>query len=136
MHIHGVGRGGGGHLESPAMEKESPPPSLSDSAADSPRMAQLRRLLEKSPRDPFLVYGLAMEFKKAGDSARAIEHFEQTIEIDPGYAYAHYQKGQVEESTGDTEAAKRTYREGIAAAKKKGDAHAAGEIEAALSVLE
>jgi tetratricopeptide (TPR) repeat protein len=118
------------------MEKESAPPSLSHPAAETPRMAQLRRLLEKSPRDPFLVYGLAMEFKKAGDSTRAIEHFEQTIEIDPGYAYAYYQKGQVQESTGDADAAKRTYRDGIAAANKKGDAHAAGEIEAALSMLE
>jgi Tfp pilus assembly protein PilF len=77
-----------------------------------------------------------MEFKKAGDAARAIEHFDKTIDIDPGYAYAYYQKGQVLESTGDAEAAKRTYREGIEAAKKKGDAHAAGEIEAALSMIE
>src|SRR6476646_9538538 len=94
------------------------------SSSESPRMQQLRRLLEKSPRDPFLVYGLAMEFKKAGDAARAIEHFDRTIEIDPGYAYAYYQKGQVQESTGDIESAKHTYRDGIEAAKKKGDAHA------------
>jgi Tfp pilus assembly protein PilF len=118
------------------MEKEPPPQSLSNSAAETPRMAQLRHLLEKSPRDPFLVYGLAMEFKKAADPARAIEHFDRTIEIDPAYAYAYYQKGQVQESTGDIDAAKRTYRDGIEAAKKKGDAHAAGEIEAALSTLE
>jgi hypothetical protein len=44
--------------------------------------------------------------------------------------------GQVLESIGDAEAAKRTYRDGIEAATKKGDAHAAGEIEAALSMLE
>src|SRR4051794_39877315 len=110
------------------MEQTSPP--------ESPRMQQLRRLLEKSPRDPFIVYGLGMEFKKAGDAARAVEHFDRTIEIDPGYAYAYYQKGQVEESTGDVESAKRTYRAGIEAAQKKGDAHAAGEIEGALSMLE
>ena len=99
-------------------------------------MAQLRRLLEKTPGDPFLVYGLGMEFKKVGDAARAIEHFKKTIELDPAYAYAYYQMGQVLESIGDAEAAKRTYRDGIEAATKKGDAHAAGEIEAALSMLE
>jgi tetratricopeptide (TPR) repeat protein len=119
------------------MEKESPPPqSLSDPPAETARMAQLRRLLEKSPRDPFLIYGLGMELKKVGDAAGAIEHFNRTLEIDPGYAYAYYQKGQVQEAAGDAEAAKRTYRDGIEAAKKKGDAHAAGEIEAALSLLE
>ena len=110
------------------MDKTSPP--------ESARMQQLRRLLEKSPRDPFLVYGLAMEFKKLGDAASAIEHFDRTIEIDAAYAYAYYQKGQVQESTGEVESAKRTYRAGIEAAKLKGDAHAAGEIEAALAVLE
>jgi len=119
------------------MEKEPlPPQSASDGPAETPRMTQLRRLLEKTPRDAFLVYGLAMEFKKVGDDARAIEHFDKTIEIDSAYAYAYYQKGQVLESTGDNDAAKRTYREGIEAAKTKGDTHAAGEIEAALSMLE
>jgi tetratricopeptide (TPR) repeat protein len=110
------------------MEKTSSP--------ETPRIQQLRRLLEKTPRDPFLVYGLAMEFKKLGDAARAIEHFDRTIEIDAGYAYAYYQKGQVLESIGDAEAARQTYRAGIDAAQKKGDAHAAGEIEAALGMLE
>lgn len=115
------------------MEKESAPPS--DHPADTPRMAQLRRLLEKSPHDPFLIYGLAMEFKKLGDAASAVDHFDLTIGIDPTYAYAYYQKGQVQESIGDLAAAKHTYRDGIAAANKNGDAHAAGEIEAALSML-
>ena len=119
------------------MEKETPPaPSSSDLSSETPRMQQLRRMLEKSPRDPFLVYGLGMEFKKLGDAARAVEQFTKVIELDPGYAYAYYQQGQVLESTGETDSAKRVYRDGIAAAQKKGDAHAAGELEAALSMIE
>jgi Flp pilus assembly protein TadD len=114
---------------------ENEPPSVSP-AAESPRMRQLRQMLKKSPRDPFLVYGIAMELKKAGDTARAVEHFRQVIEIDPGYAYAYYQQGQVLESTGDVGQARRVYQAGIEAAKAKGDAHAAGELEAALSMLE
>jgi hypothetical protein len=42
----------------------------------------------------------------------------------------------VHESTGDVESAKHAYREGIAAATKKGDAHARDEIQAALDMVE
>ena len=58
------------------------------------------------------------------------------IALDPGYCYAYHQKGLTFESAGDTEQAKSAYRAGIAAAKQKGDAHAQGEIEAALSMIE
>ena len=40
------------------------------------------------------------------------------------------------ESAGDAEAAKQPYRDGIEAATQKGDAHAQGEIEAALDMIE
>lgn len=113
------------------MEKETAPES-----AGSPRMQQLRKMLERQPDDPFLLYGLAMEFKKAGDALRALEYFDRTIAKDAGYCYAYYQRGLVLESEGDVEAAKRAYREGIDAAIKKGDAHARGEIEAALAGIE
>ena len=44
--------------------------------------------------------------------------------------------GLVHESQGDNDAAKAAYREGIAAAIRKGDDHARGEIEAALSMID
>lgn len=99
-------------------------------------MAQLQRMLQKTPDDPFLLYGIAMEHKKAGHADQAIEFFNRVLERDPGYCYAYHQRGLVHESTGDMDAARQSYREGIAAARKKGDAHAADEIEAALSELE
>ena len=37
--------------------------------------------------------------------------------------------------TGDIEAAKRSYNDGIVAAKRSGDAHALSEIEGALQML-
>jgi tetratricopeptide (TPR) repeat protein len=102
----------------------------------SERLAKLQQMLQREPNDPFLLYGIAMEHKKLGEVASAIEYFDETIARDAGYCYAYFQKGQVLESTGDREAAKATYRAGIAAAQKKGDAHAAGEIEAALQMIE
>ena len=101
----------------------------------SERLTQLLKMLEREPTDPFLLYGVAMEHKKAGRAPDAIEFFERTIAADAGYCYAYHQKGLVHESTGDVEAAKSAYRAGVAAATKKGDEHARSEIQAALDML-
>src|SRR5688572_8364589 len=102
----------------------------------SERLEKLTQLLAREPNDTFLIYGLALEHKKLGDDARATALLDRVIAIDPGYCYDYYQKGMAFESTGDSEAAKSAYRAGIDAAKKKGDAHAQGELEAALAMIE
>jgi Tfp pilus assembly protein PilF len=101
----------------------------------SDRLAQLLKMLEREPRDTFLLYGIALEHKKVGDAPRAIEFLDKVIAIDPGYCYAYHQKGLVHESAGDTESAKGAYRDGVAAAQKKGDEHARQEIATALEML-
>jgi tetratricopeptide (TPR) repeat protein len=99
------------------------------------RSQQLEKMLEREPNDPFLLYGLALEHKKSSDFPRAIQLLHRTIEVDPGYCYAYYQLGQIHAANGDVATAKRVFEQGIAAATKKGDAHAAGEISAALAEL-
>jgi Flp pilus assembly protein TadD len=101
----------------------------------SDRMRQLQRMLERQPDDPFLLYGVAMEHKKAGDAAGALEYLGRVTRKDPNDCYAYYQRGLVHESQGDTDAARRAYQDGIAASERAGDAHAKGEIEAALEML-
>jgi Tfp pilus assembly protein PilF len=105
------------------------------SEAVSPRMRQLQTMLERQPDDAFLLYGMAMEFKKAGDSAKALEYFAKVIQRDPNYCYAYYQQSQVHESLGDADAARRSLRQGLEAADRTGDSHARSEIEAALMAL-
>ena len=106
------------------------------SPATTPRMRQLRQMLQRQPDDPFLLYGLAMEHKKADEPALALEFFGKVLQRDPNYCYAYYQRAQVHESLGDVEAAKRSLREGLEAADRSGDGHARQEIEAALALLE
>ena len=98
-------------------------------------MRQLQQMLERQPDDPFLLYGMAMEHKKGGDAAAALEYFGRVTQRDPNYCYAYYQRGLVHESQGDTEAARQAYRDGIQAADRSGDAHARGELEAAMEML-
>jgi len=102
----------------------------------SPRMAQLQKMLERTPNDPFLLYGLALEYKKAGDFPTALQYLRKTTEIDAGYCYAYFQRGQVYEAMGDVPSARQAYLEGIDAAAKKGDQHARSELEGALGMIE
>ncbi len=102
----------------------------------SDRLDKLQKLLEKSPGDTFLLYAMAMEHKKSGNSAAALEYFDQVILHDWGYCYAYHQKGLLLESLGKTEEAKAAYRHGIDAATKKNDHHAREEIAAALQMVE
>jgi predicted Zn-dependent protease len=102
----------------------------------SPRAEQLRKLLEKTPGDTFLLYALALELKKLDDKAGALDYLARTITIDPHYHYAYYQQGQILESQGETEAAKAAYDAGIARAGKVGDGKALGELNAARDLLD
>ena len=98
-------------------------------------MRQLQQMLQRQPDDPFLLYGMALEHKKSGDAAAALDYLGRVTQKDPNYCYAYYQRGLVHESQGDTEAARRAYCDGIEAANCAGDAHARGELEAALEML-
>ena len=102
----------------------------------SERLEKLQQMLAREPNDTFLLYGIAMEHRKLNDFAAALEYLARVTQLDPGYCYAYHQKGLVHESQGDTDAAKRAYREGIEAAIRKGDDHARGEIEAALAMID
>jgi tetratricopeptide (TPR) repeat protein len=103
---------------------------------NSDRLEKLQQMLARDPNDTFLLYGIAMEHKKRDDHVAALEFFDRVTSLDPGYCYAYHQKGLVHESQGNADAAKQAYRDGIRAAIRKGDDHARGEIEAALSMIE
>jgi Tfp pilus assembly protein PilF len=101
----------------------------------STRMEQLEKMLATEPNDTFLLYGLGLECKKANLPQQALEYLKRVIALDPGYCYAYHQMGLIHESLEDPDGARNAYRAGIEAARQKGDQHAQGEIEAALSML-
>lgn len=101
----------------------------------SDRLPKILQMLEAKPGDTFLLYAAAMEYKKANDIARALEYLDRTVQFDPSYAYAYFQKGQVHEMQGEIDLARQTYLAGIDAARQKGDSHAASELQGALEML-
>ena len=100
------------------------------------RFEQIQKMLEATPTDAFLLYGAALELKKGGRFAESVAYLDRTIAADPNMSYAYYQKGQVLEETGDTDAAAAAYRAGLVAARRVGDAKAEGELSQALSIVE
>ncbi len=99
------------------------------------RLETLKNLVAQNPNDTFLRYGLAMEYRNAGDLEAAMREFESLIATHPDYVAAYFHAGQTLEKLRRYEEAGRVYRTGMEAARRAGDAHAAAELEGALALL-
>jgi predicted Zn-dependent protease len=104
-------------------------------------MEQIEALLADDPADPFLRYGLAMEYSSQGDDETAVRHFRELIALAPAKPYipAFLMCGQALARLGKEGEAAEVLKEGIAAATKAGtpDAlHARGEMEGLLATVE
>jgi Tfp pilus assembly protein PilF len=101
----------------------------------SSRLEALKGMVAENPKQSFLRYGLAMEYKNAGDLEAAVGEFRALIATDPDYSAAYFHGGQTLEKLGREEEAREVYREGIEASTRKGDLHTRNEIQAALEML-
>ena len=93
------------------------------------RKDQIEAMLADDPNDPFLRYGLAMEYVSAGDLGTAVRLFQELIQVAPDYVPAYVQAGQLCARLGRENEAKAIFGAGIDTARKQGDHHAAGEME-------
>jgi len=94
----------------------------------APAIARLEKLLG-TPRDGALLrFSLGLEYVKAGDAGKAVGFFRDAVAKDPGYSAAWRALGKALESAGRADDALAAYRDGIAAAQKKGDKQAEKEM--------
>jgi tetratricopeptide (TPR) repeat protein len=94
----------------------------------TPAIARLEKLLG-TPRDGALLrFSLGLEYTKAENTDKAIEHFRNALAMDPAYSAAWRALGKALESAGQADAALAAYRDGIAAAHRKGDKQAEKEM--------
>jgi tetratricopeptide (TPR) repeat protein len=101
-----------------------------------PSLDQLLPLLAAEPKDTFLRYAVAMEYAKLARHDEALKEFNTLLEHTPDYVPAYFMAGRTCEQRGDLESAKTFYKNGIAAAHRTGDTHAASEISGALMAIE
>jgi predicted Zn-dependent protease len=101
-------------------------------------MAQIEALLADDPADPFLRYGLALEYASAGDDATAARLLRELIDSTPDQPYvpAFLMAGQVLNRLGRVAEACDVLRKGIEAARTVGNDHARGEMEGLLISIE
>jgi tetratricopeptide (TPR) repeat protein len=99
------------------------------------RVAMLNEILAENPSDAFARYGLAMEYSKAGELERALEEFRKLLSSNPDYTAGYFMAAQTLARASRNDEAKKMLSEGIASAKRMGNAHAQSEMEAMLDEL-
>jgi predicted Zn-dependent protease len=93
------------------------------------RKAQLEEMLADEPNDPFLRYGLAMEFVSEGNDTEAVRRFEELFAVSADYVPGYLQAGQALLRLGRNAEARDVLNRGIGVAMRQGDQHAAEEMQ-------
>lgn len=99
------------------------------------RVAMLNEILAQNPNDAFARYGLAMEFSKAGNIDGAMQEFAKLLSSNPDYTPGYFMAAQTLARADRSDQAKKMLLDGIASAKRTGNAHAQSEMEAMLDEL-
>jgi Flp pilus assembly protein TadD len=100
------------------------------------RRQQIEEMLAAEPNDPELHYMLAMEHVSGGDDAGAVNCFRELLRLRPDYPPAYHQAGRALQRLDRIAEARAVLQQGIPVALKKGDQHAAGEMQELLDMLE
>jgi tetratricopeptide (TPR) repeat protein len=99
------------------------------------RLAMLTEILAHSPNDAFARYGLALEHSNRGETEKALEEFGKLLAAHPDYTAGYFMAAQTLARAARTDDAKKMLGDGIASAKRTGNAHALSEMEAMLAEL-
>ena len=105
---------------------------------------QLQRCIEKNPQDYEAKYQLGLSYKTQGETAKAIEYFEETVRTAPDYALALRDLGAIYLQTGAEAKARIVLEKAAAISPNDADTHfqlgrlynLAGETELAKKHLE
>jgi tetratricopeptide (TPR) repeat protein len=89
----------------------------------NPRIQQLIKFLESEPKDTFVLYALAMEYKNLGDKEKALIYYKRCLEVDENYVGVYYHLAALYSALGEEALAKATYQKGISVARAKNNQH-------------
>lgn len=107
--------------------------SESAQSTSEARIAKLRAFADARPQDPFPHYALALEHRNLGDHGEASRVFAALIAAHPDYVATYLHAGHALVAIGKADDARGVWQRGIEVARRKGDHHAAGELEGALN---
>jgi tetratricopeptide (TPR) repeat protein len=99
------------------------------------KIAALTEILTLDPANAFARYGLAMEHLSQQRPDAALAEFAKVIEHNPDYVPAYQMSAQTLAKMHRSEEALTILQQGLAAAARTGNTHAAGEMQALLEDL-
>lgn len=92
------------------------------------RLEQLINMREEDPKDPFLIYAIAMEYAKIENFDEAILNYELLVNEHENYIGTYYHLGKLYETLKILDKAEHIYEKGLAVAKRIADHHAHAEL--------
>ena len=99
------------------------------------KIAALSEILTADPTNAFARYGLAMEHNTQGNTDLALTEFATLVHHNPNYVPGYQMSAQTLAKLGRTEEAVARLKEGLAAAHRTNNTHAAGEMQTLLDDL-
>jgi predicted Zn-dependent protease len=100
------------------------------------KIAMLSEILTMNPSDAFARYGLAMEYAGRGETPEALKEFDRLLTEHPDYTAGYFMAAQTLAKAGRTGEAIARLNGGIDSARRTGNQHALGEMQAMLDELE
>ena len=92
-------------------------------------ISALEALLQRGVDNALLRFTLGTHYLKANEPATAITHLERSLQWSPEYSAAWKLLGKAHALHDDTDAAQRTWTEGMAVAERNGDHQAYKEMQ-------
>jgi tetratricopeptide (TPR) repeat protein len=99
------------------------------------RVEMLNDILAQNPNDAFARYGLALEYSNQGNTDSALAEFGKLLSSNPDYTPGYFMAAQTLAKAARNDEARKMLTDGIASAKRTGNAHAQSEMEAMLADL-
>lgn len=100
------------------------------------RSDMFRKLLERDPRNPMVLYSLGNELFKEGRYGEARDHFKRAIENKPDYSVAYRMLGRAHYELREDTDARNVFLMGKEVARENGDLQTIREIDVFMRRLE
>ncbi len=103
---------------------------------ETSRTEIFRRLLEKDPNNPMVLFSLGSELFKEKNYLEAWEYLARAVENKPDYSVAYRMLGRAHYEIGEDDEARRVFARGGAVAQENGDLQTVKEIDVFMRRLE
>ena len=130
-----MGEGGGTPISEAANLGNLPFPPSNPHHSPMDKIAALNGILELDPTNAFARYGLAMEHISQGQTDTALAEFATLIHHNPDYVPAYQMSAQTLARLNRSSEALTRLKDGLAAAQRTKNTHAASEMQTLLDDL-